>query len=212
LLILTEVHRTLAIDGYGGLFSSPAPADSGYLEVEAAVGIFHRWPCTPRVEPIDELRNLALCLNFSESPIGPLVVYGSIIPYQQADVRCGARAWQRNRESAQRQTADWRALADRPDLRDHRLIVGGDFNTTLDGKSYGNPETRSMLERAFDGPLECLTREDFYPVVGRHTILHLAIDSRLAENTLAKASTWHNPREQPGLSDHNGVTVTLIAK
>ena len=70
LLILTEVDRTLALDGYAGCFSDPAPAGVGYSEAEAAVGILHRWvEVSPRRVPIEEHGNLALCMSFANSPL-----------------------------------------------------------------------------------------------------------------------------------------------
>jgi hypothetical protein len=164
---------------------------------------------------IGERGNLALCLHFTHSPVGPIVVYGSIIPYQHADKLRGAKSWESNRESAARQTADWRALRTRPELVDAPLLVGGDYNTTLHGhktrygRTYGHPETRGALEQAFAGDLACMTREDPLRVVGRHTVQHLAIDSRLTRQRRIETVYWNDVRTPPHLSDHNGLSVTI---
>ena len=132
--------------------------------------------------PTGEHPNLALCLRFSYSPIGPLIVYCSIIPYHRWDVASGARVWQRHQESAARQAADWDALLANKAHDECRLIVGGDFNQALDDAGrYGNRRSRDILDKAFSGRLDCVTRDDFSASVGRHAVDHLALDRRLTD-------------------------------
>lgn len=213
LLLVTEVHRTLSFDGLTGHFSASAARSSGYPEVEAAVGIFHRWKAEPVPLPTCEHTNLALCLRFLESPIGPLIVYGSIIPYHRWDVASGARVWQRHQESAARQASDWAALLATKEHDNYRLIVGGDFNQAMDGVGrYGNRRSREILDEALSDRLVCVTRDDFSGSVGRHTVDHLALDERLTHEYSWQAVAWHGRSAKPRLSDHNGVTVTLNGK
>jgi endonuclease/exonuclease/phosphatase family metal-dependent hydrolase len=207
LILLTETDRSFALPGYGSHFSGP-PTDRMYKPHEAAAAVFHRWPDEAETLPVKEAPNLAVCVRFPSSPLGPLIAYCSVIPYQMCDVGKGAMTWQRHQESARRQAADWKELRSR--YPDDLLVVGGDFNQVLDGVGrYRNKVSTTLLRDGFaSSGLACVTDSPFKGL-SRHNVNHIAIDDRIAKSRDIKTSAWEGASEAGRLSDHNGVVVTI---
>ena len=154
----------------------------------------------------------AVCARFDASPMGPFIVYGSIITYHMDGVISGeARAWQRHQESVQQHGDDWRTL--RRDYPDHTIVVAGDYNQVLDGVGrYRNARSTELLSAAFGAGLVCLTTENFRVTQGlsRHSVDHIAIGAPALAKWEPHATAWESSTPNaPKLSDHNGVTVTL---
>ncbi len=211
--ILTETDQAIAIEGHSRL-ATIAPADESYSASEAYCAIHSRF----EMRAVPDTRfdpQFAVCVEIPESPLGPLIVYGSIITYRNDGVAEGlARVWERHRQASAGQAADWAELRRR--YPSHTLIVGGDFNQALDGKGvYRDRESTKTLWDGFaSANLRCLTATDFVleeKTATRHSIDHIAISEPVLRDHEWIVSAWEGT-DQSGvkLSDHNGVAISLI--
>lgn len=210
--ILTETDQSIAVEGHSRFATMP-PSDKGYSASEAYAAIHSRFamravPDT-RFDP-----QFAVCVEIPESPLGPLIVYGSIITYRNDGVTEGqARVWERHRQAAAGQAADWAELRRR--YPSHTLVVAGDFNQALDGKgAYCDRESTKTLWDGFaSAELRCLTATDFVleeKTATRHSIDHIAISEPALRDHEWIISAWQGTdRSGVKLSDHNGVAVSL---
>ena len=212
LWVLTETNRNLLIDGFRSI-ATERPRFPGYGKEEAYAAIHHdaslQAEAWPTFDPC-----FAVCARFASSPLGPLIVYGSIITYHMDGVMSGeAKAWQRHQEATQQHGDDWRQL--RRDYPDHTLVVAGDYNQALDGAGrYRNARSTALLRTAFqDAGLICLTDANFRARQGlsRHSVDHIAISAAALQTWQAEATAWESSIPNTSqLSDHNGVTVKLL--
>jgi endonuclease/exonuclease/phosphatase family metal-dependent hydrolase len=214
LWILTETDRNLVIDGFKSL-ATKRPEDPSYGDEEAyAVIQFKSNLQAIKLPTFDE--RFAVCARFPASPLGPLIVYASIITYHMDGVREGKATWAMHQESAQQHGKDWVGLCER--FPDHTLVVAGDYNQALDGIGrYRNDDSTALINAAFSAAgLECLTREDFVAnkkLVSRHSVDHIAISERALARWASEITAWEGGiPPNPKLSDHNGVAVTLRAR
>jgi len=149
LWVLTETHSCIAIDGFASL---AAPPETGYHRLgESYATIWSRWPILSSVPTFNP--NFAVCAEV-RSPLGPILVYGSIITYAMDGVHNGGvRRWERHRESIRQHRKDWLEL--RRQFPEHLLCIAGDFNQSLDGSGwYEDKEATSCFVR-HSKPLSC---------------------------------------------------------
>lgn len=202
--VLTECHDRFALTGcHGPIMSTPGQAP--YKPADRAVGIWSKWPVLRSLETTDG--SLSACAEI-DSPLGPLIVYGTILPYHAAG-KPEASHWQRHREALGQQIEDWHRL--RVGHPKHMMCVAGDFNMNLDGRKwYGDQASRARLLAALDGlGLRCVTTADWQQTVARSSIDHICITANLAVS--GDASAWPGTIGGRRLSDHNGVMVDLVA-
>ena len=202
--VLTECHDRFEIEGCGAPVTS-APGQSPYEEADRAVGIWSRWPILRSLQTED--RRLTACAEI-DHPSGPLLVYGTVLPYH-ADGGPAVGRWQSHREALALQLSEWRQL--RAAYPDHLMCVAGDFNMNLDGRKwYGDPPSRQkLLAGLAEVGLRCVTTDDWFDAVGRSSIDHICISPNLVETS--GASAWPGTVAGRRLSDHNGVVVDLVA-
>lgn len=162
-----------------------------------SAAIWSRWPIT--TVPTYDARQ-AVC-GLAETPVGPLLVYATIIPYNFAGVRQKkATLWQRHREAIAGQGQDWANLrAIYPDIP---LCVAGDFNQTLRHDSwYPKDLVNALLAALEKNGLTCLTK-------GQGRIDHICISQGREQE--GEPGTWPAKNEAgKAMSDRGGVWVAL---
>lgn len=205
--VITEVHDTLEIEGLRPVCFS-ADGQPPYRPFEHAVGVWTRQPVLGTL-PVRTPR-LATCVVL-DSPLGSLVVYGTILPYREEGASQGRQRWHAHREALELQLQDWTDI--RHEHPDHHLVVAGDFNMTLPpSNAYVDQTSRDRLLMACGTlDLDVLTGDDVRDTVGRANIDHMLASRRLVVARPTEYWMAHetNDRAQRPLSDHNGVTATL---
>ena len=213
--VLTETDRTLRIGEYPPV-ATMRPEPKRYSDSEAYAAIhaklrLHQVP----VETFDS--RFAVCAEVPDSPIGPLLVYGSIITYHNDGVMEGtAKRWELHRASCVAHAADWAKF--RGAYPNHTLIAAGDFNQALDRVGrYRDAESTRLLWDAFNGAdLKCLTASDFVAegkLKSRHSVDHIAVSKHSMQNLDFSVAAWEGTTaDGVKLSDHNGVMVTLTGR
>jgi endonuclease/exonuclease/phosphatase family metal-dependent hydrolase len=161
----------------------------------------------------------ATCITI-ETPIGELIVYGTVIPYHAAKWPYGTtRQWDAHYAAIATQGADWGRL--RRKYPTHGLCVAGDFNQNrTGGYRYGTKWGRSLLDLALkDNDLIGVTQLD-HPLAknlsrGEGELLSRSIDhislSFKWSARVTEIGIWPGESDSSGhLSDHCGVYVDLI--
>jgi len=211
--ILTESRTTLSpAADYLGLHSSPHLARRKDQD-ERWVSIWSRWP----IRLVDEKPTPWSVTGISESPIGPLLIRGLVLPYHAEPDPSGGptRRWAEFSRELEVQAEDWSRLRGRyPEMP---LVIAGDFNQSLDGSSYyGTAPTRKALTAALEASgLRCLTTEDVVgagKLVKNHLIDHVCVSAGL--EVLGDIACWEGWVESSDgtrttMSDHPGVAVQL---
>jgi len=170
----------------------------------------------------------AVCVEI-ESPLGDLIVYGTIIPYQHAATRgtsyrsggvdvTDKKGWELHYESIQRHEVDLVSLAER--FPEHHLCFGGDCNQSRDGhvwpwgrQWYGTHHGRELLSNCLGrSGLSCVTDLDFTEtgrLPSKSSVDHLCVSSGLVDQVI-HVDVWQPDcvNNMP-VSDHNGVYVDL---
>lgn len=224
LLVLTEASNHIDLGPeYGCLKSEEFERYEGHPWIT----IWTKWRILELIPTFNSFRT-ACCLV--DSPLGPLIVYGTIIPYHMAGVsgnrypETGKRAWQMHVEDITLQSRDWERI--RSDFRDIPMIVAGDFNQTRDGngRSYGTSEGRkSLSSELLRNKMVCMTELDFaatghinqHPKTAktRRNIDHICLSDELSSKYRIEAGAWDNfTPEGKLMSDHNGVYIDLHPK
>ncbi len=212
--ILTETNE-IVVPGsdYTGIASTPV--DGLHRSGENWTTIWSRFPVT-NVIPT-HAPEIAVCAEI-ESSIGPLVVFGTVLPYHADRIASdGYRGWQSHYESIPKHEADWQGI--RANYRSHLFCVAGDLNQSRDDRRwdgrlwYGTQKGRTLLTDALiNCDLACVTEEDFVAtgkLTTRSSIDHICIDKQNAA-CVQNVDAWE-PYDSEGnrLSDHNGVFVDI---
>ncbi|HMN92722.1 MAG TPA: endonuclease/exonuclease/phosphatase family protein [Hydrogenophaga sp.] len=205
--VLTEVHGAFEVEGRCAVALS-ANGQPPYASWEHAVGIWSRYPVIEHIPVGDP--SLACCVTL-QTPVGPVVVYATILPYRNAGQHDGRSAWEIHRLSVKQQISDWTAIRQaRPD--DH-VVVAGDFNMTMEpSNTYVDRSSRQRLLQACEGlSMRCLTAYDTRSEIGRSNIDHILASRAL---WLVGAPEFPHPAHKLAgadrlLSDHNAVIVTF---
>lgn len=205
--VVTEVHQGFEIAGKGAVAFS-ADGQTPYASWEHAVGIWSRYPVIEQI-PVGDAA-LACCVAL-HTPVGAVIVYGTILPYRNAGQHEGRRAWEVHRRIVASQVQDWETIRRlRPD--DH-LVVAGDFNMTMEpSNAYVDRVSRQrLLQACEDLSLPCLTTHDTRSELGRSNIDHVLASSGLQ---LSGAASYARPQilvngKAQLLSDHNATELSL---
>ena len=219
--ILTEAHEGVSPGSdYDCVATTPINKPRTHTPGENRTTIWSRLPIKEVVDTHDP--ETAVCANI-ETPFGPTLVYGTVIPYSGAGTKYpywsngmdinGKKTWQLNYESILRHQADWKRLIDQHPT--HHFCCGGDFNQNRDGRQWtGTPRGRQLLTEALNHcDLTCVTEDDFVArgdLARLSNIDHLCL-SRDLTSALGTVGAWdieyYAPKKR--LSDHNGVWVDL---
>ena len=136
------------------------------------------------------------------------IVYGTVIPY----LNHGGKA---HDDSIQQNVLEWSWLS--KEFRDHRLVVAGDFNESLDSRvdryHYGTVNGRTLLHQGLaEARLACLTdKVDIdSPLCKKASIDHICLDETTAKEC-HQVEKW-SPVSEDGteMSDHIGLYVDVF--
>lgn len=156
-----------------------------------------------------------------ETPIGEMVIYGTIIAYRDFRVKDGSKPWEEHYKSIKWHGADWGKIRNqRPDIP---FVVAGDFNQTRDGSNrYSTQHGIELLDFELEkSNLQCITEENFGksgklridPSKGfpRNNIDHICISNGFFSEI--EVGAWdHFTEDSKYMSDHNGVYIDLLKK
>lgn len=208
LWVLTETSEAIHLDGY--LTHCTPTHETYHRKGEHGVSVLTTWPVLRTLETWDKY--LSVCLEVT-SPIGPALVYGTIITYaNDRGPENTSKRWVEHRKAVEAQGKEWFRL--RQTFPSHFFIVAGDFNQSRDGSGwYEDNESVALLSRYIQASdLRCATEgnlnEEFH--LGRSTIDHICVgpSSRIRGWTV---SAWPGTIQSRRLSDHNGVLVQVDA-
>jgi exonuclease III len=223
--ILTETHREVGPSVFVNHHFSD-PIVGLHHAGECRTAIWSKYPTINIVETYDPCT--ALCVEL-DSPLGGLLVYGTVIPYGQAGLK--HPYWFNCRK--QKATSSWElhyeaiAIHQRELSRlkqaypNHKICVAGDFNVSLDGHRwgtnrkqwYGTAVGRSkLIECLSENRLELSTKLDFVDLgmlATRSNVDHICLSHELAER-VDKVYAWETPTmNEKKASDHNGVHLDV---
>lgn len=206
LWVLTETHSAITLDGYHCLAT---PAQPGYhAEGESFAAIWSRWPIRRSIPTFDP--HFAACAEIN-SPLGPLLVFGTIITYaNDRGINGKSRRWEEHRKSIAAHAADWLRL--RAEFPDHLICVAGDFNQSRDGSGwYEDAQSVANLSLALDqASLCCVTELDMRAHgLSRATIDHICLSHPLATAVQAVGAWEGKTKDGERMSDHNGIFVEI---
>jgi exonuclease III len=208
LWVLTETSSAIALAGYT---SNATPPESGYHALgENYTTILSRWNVRRTLPTWNPL--FSVCVEV-ESPVGLLLVYGTIITYaNDRGPNRTSRRWVEHRKAIEAQANDWLQL--RRDHPSRAIVVAGDFNQSRDGSGwYADEASVQLLTNALEAAtLHCVTSIDFRSVfrIDRGNIDHFCVGGPLKERCRA-LGTWLGQSNGVRMSDHNGVYVDFDA-
>lgn len=211
IVVLTEVQDTTLLPGMQFWWSDPGQPP--YKPRDRAVGIASTW--TGKVLKVRDGR-LSACVSLdAPSPLGCVIVYGTVIPYALDGVRQKAAvAWERHQKAVDDVVADLIDLTSDPAFFDSRIVLAGDFNTSLDGSNwYGHPAARARLvEGLTRAGLQCHTLEDIRltRAADRAIVDHIWATTDLFP--IEPLHIWCDRMQPNRLSDHNGVVLSMAVE
>jgi len=207
--ILTETNAVIDLSATHVAMAS-TPVEGLHSPGENWTTIWSRYPARP-VPTCDP--DIAVCADV-DSPIGPLVVYGTVLPYHADRGPTGdATTWSEHYRVTALQGADWRRL--RAAYPEHGFCVAGDLNQSRDGRRwngrqwYGTSRGRDLLSAELhEVGMVCATEEDLVAagkLETRSTIDHVCLDAASCSR-VRRVGAWEPGRgDGVRLSDHNGV-------
>lgn len=204
--VLTETSDALDLGSdYRAISTSERPARPG----EQWTTIWSRLPIVERLPVTDASRTVAAMMT---TPVGPLVVYGTVLPWQfDKGSDETAAGWSEHHRVIPLQAAEWAHL-----VKAHpnaALCVAGDFNMNLGGKHhYGTERGREMMRAGLrNASLTCLSDAE-HMRVGLLTdppIDHICLSAHLAANSSVSNVWERTDAEGVHLSDHSGLVVEV---
>jgi hypothetical protein len=220
--ILTEAHAGVSPGSdYSCVATTTINNPLTHTPGENRTSIWSRLPINAPIETHDP--ETAVCADI-ETPFGPILIYGTVIPYHAAGTKypyrssrediTGKKAWQLHYESIALHKADCSRL--QALYPNHHFCLGGDLNQNRDGRRwYGTIKGRELLTTTLETcKLTCVTEEDFVArgdLKERSNIDHLCLSEGLSSKVKG-VGVWdveyYAPKKR--LSDHNGVWVDLI--
>jgi len=187
---------------------------------EQWVTIWSKWEITKQIETFDNFRTVS---GIIKSPIGDIIIFGTIIPYHQAGVsgirygNLNYKIWEYHEKDLYAQRQNWQNLIEIEKLP---LLVIGDFNQTrFNCRGYGTHKVRQILTDILtELDLQCVTELDFSekyltedPIKKkvRNNIDHICISNTLLKKlNKIKVGAWnHFTENNEFMSDHNGVYI-----
>lgn len=220
--ILTEAHADVSPGGdYACVASSTIQDPRTHSPGEHRSCIWSRLPINEPVATHDS--ETASCVSIA-TPVGPMLVYGTVLPYHAAATKyayraaggeiLGKKAWQLHYESIAKHQTDLQRLQSL--YPDHSICFGGDLNQNRDGRRwYGTHKGRHLLTEALSAcQLNCVTEQDFVAqgeLEKRSNIDHLCLSKNLT-NRVTEVHAWDTEYHAAKklLSDHNGVWLELL--
>lgn len=210
--VLTETHDDLTPgEGFHAVHAAQRPFYGTRVKsLSRWVSIWSTLPIQPvEVEGGDQERTIAARI---ETHFGPVIVYGTVMPWCGDKGRMGERAeatgWSEFLRVVPTQIQQWRQLiAANPDAA---LCVAGDFNVDFaNGAYYGSGETIALVREGLERcNLVCMTEPSRLAagLLAHPPIDHIALPATWAERTRV-ASAWEGRVGHPRLSDHSGLVV-----
>jgi exonuclease III len=206
IFVLTETSAAVEMKGYA---VAHAPAIMEYhRDQESAVSICTKTEFIAEIPTADPV--LTICRAI-QTPFGPLIAYGVVIPYAHFRGKCGtSKMWEEHRQSIRTIHTD--LLNTREKFSNCHMLLAGDFNQTRsDTTIYADKTSVQLLTDLLDTcDLRCVTE---YPRIiegtKRVTVDHICLSSKLASQVV-KVGAWEGQIDPgPRMSDHNGVYVDL---
>jgi hypothetical protein len=153
-----------------------------------------------------------------DAPGGPLVIYGTVLPYHaDRGWSGGATNWSEHYRAIGQQGADWHRIRDK--FPGHRFCIAGDLNQSRDGlrwpwgEYYGTKEGRELLKCELDRVrLKCVTEINLLAarkLTTRSTIDHICLDTSSAIRVQTVDAWEAGCGDGVRLSDHNGISIDL---
>ena len=166
-----------------------------------------------------------------ETPLGPTLFYGTIIPYHAAGGRwpyrfgsetvTGKKQWQLHYDAIDYHGKEITRL--KKAYPKHHFCFGGDLNQSRDGRRwagnrqwYGTKLGREKLSTLLAANnMCCVTQSDFFAtgqLTTRSMVDHLCLDHELAA-CVSRVEPWEAGNLDSGkrLTDHSGIWIDLLA-
>ena len=215
--VLTETHDDLTPGGeFRAVHSDQRPLYGRRVQPRSRwVSVWTRLPIISRVRlPCSDQERTTVALI--DSPLGPLCVYGTVLPWHSDTGRYGQRPyapnWSEHHRVIPRQAAEWEAL--RQLIPQAQLCVAGDLNTDMDtGAAYGTKRGINMLRDGLNEVgLYCATHPSILQGgwLERAPIDHIALPL-VWKKRVSLVSAWEGRVGSPRLSDHSGMVVAISA-
>lgn len=208
--ILTETHDDIDLSPtYIPIHSALRPnARAG----ERWVTIWSRYPVLEAPTVVDPRRTVCALLD---TPLGPLVVFGIVLPWasDRGDdpVIPLPRNWSEHHRIMAQQGTEWLALSSA--YPDAGLCVAGDLNTDLGGKAYyGTARGRALLREAMvRSDLFCATETPRVPAgsLAHPPIDHVLLPVAWTARTVVAAAWAGKALDGTRLSDHSGLVAEV---
>ena len=224
ILLLTETSDAINLEPiYKSVKSVPFDRNPN----EQWITIWSKWKIEKQFKTFDNKRTICALIK---SPIGSLIIYGTIIPYHMAGVSgkrydfSGYKPWELHEEDIIRQSDDWKKI--QSENKNTPFFVIGDFNQTRDDlpKGYGTINGRELLTKKLkETDLSCVTEIDFSKTKQlsidfkkgkvRRNIDHICVSSNWLQTlNNYEVGAWDNfDKNGNYMSDHNGVFLDFEA-
>lgn len=207
--VLTETHDDLDLSStHAAIHSLQRPTGrpgARWVSIWSAFEVLYR------IDVGDPERTVAAMLN---TPLGLLVVYGTVLPWHSDRGKHAEGAavpyWSEHHREIPRQAGEWSDLRDR-----HKyavMCVAGDLNMNINGPHYyGTKLGRTLLAEATDANrLTCVTSTDRLPTGALRypPIDHVLLSDNVAGRARV-AAAWEGTQNGNRLSDHSGVVIEV---
>ena len=208
--VLTETRDELDL-GSGYTAVSSAPRDLDRLVATARwVTIWSRFPLLTPIEVRDTSRTVA---GLYETPLGPLLVYETVMPWHTDKDPSDTKDWAKHERVVPEQAHEWLALAQRHSRA--AVCIAGDLNMNLGGPHYyGTKQGQRLLPSGMDGAkLTCVTRTEHVPpgLLDKPHIDHVLLPESWAQRARV-VGAWPGTIGGVRLSDHSGIVVEVSAE
>ncbi len=216
--ILTETNSQLSL---GAEFTDwhSKPIDDYHIDHERRTSIWTKLPVLRQIETHDA--ETCVCVEL-DSQDGPMLVFGTVIPYKGAGVgklkyrsncrwHTGQAVWAVHLESIKRHQKELLRL--RAENAESQFIFAGDFNHhRFVGSDYGSEACDRLSRCLADANLRCVTEDDYRArgqLTTRSTVDHICLSPELVAGGI-KDEAWEAPlRKGKPVCDHNGITVDI---
>jgi len=204
--VLTETRDVIHWDdSFHSLSTFPIPNYHG--QGETLVTIWSRWPMRPV-----SVSRFTVCAEIVEPKLSPLLIYGTVIPWDKDEGFCAnvkPGRWEEHRRQVKVQANEWEVLA--RSYPQHRMCIAGDFNQHRGSVgAYRDPESVDRVSKALaSSAMTCLT-QDRPEVEGlsKPLVDHICISDRLVSAATIRVYPYD---EIPSakLSDHHMVVASF---
>ena len=203
--IVPEARKSDPFAGYIGLASRP---EGPKVPGQNKTTIWSRYGIKRAIQTYDP--DTAVCAEI-ETPLGLMLVYGTIITYWGDTDKQFRRPWLMHQDEIRRHKEDWAKIF--PKLPNHMLCVAGDFNQNWDGTKWFtdakmNDDSVAMLrDHLAAHSLACVTtrdiRNDYSPKIRRANVDHICLSETVAKRQI-KDDYWYVDK-----FTHSGASVHI---